>query len=190
MKTSHNSTWLNLWNLNHKSDALSRSKLVYKSDFTMKPTVLCPNAPMQYRPLGMSIEFSVLGIWQCFVLMRFMFARTNHTLSSAPEVSSHVLLHFPAFSNPSCWATACAQHHRAAPSSKTLMWLKNQWLWLLDSSGFNYRCSQLQRKITGLGRTCQAQTLPGSQGREQGSQTLPSHLTAVGLFWDLGSFSI
>lgn len=51
MKTSHNSTWLNLWNLNHKSDALSRSKLVYKSDFTMKPTVLCPNAPMQYRPL-------------------------------------------------------------------------------------------------------------------------------------------
>lgn len=27
-------------------------------------------------------------------------------------------------------------------------------------------------------------------GGEQGSQTLPSHPTAVGLFWDLGSFSI
>ncbi len=190
MKTSHNSTWLNFGNLNHMSDALSRYKLVYKSDFTMKPTVLCPNAPMQYRSLGMSIEFPVLGIWQCFALMRFMFARTNHTLSSAPEVSSHVLLHFPAFSNPSFWAAACAQQHRAAPSSKTPMWLKNQRLRLLDSSGFNYRCSQLQRKITGLGRTCQAQTLPGSQGREHGSQTLPSHPTTIALFWDLGSFSI
>ncbi len=124
MKTSHNSTWLNFGNLNHMSDALSRYKLVYKSDFTMKPTVLCPNAPMQYRSLGMSIEFPVLGIWQCFALMRFMFARTNHTLSSAPEVSSHVLLHFPAFSNPSFWAAACAQQHRAAPSSKTPMWFE------------------------------------------------------------------
>lgn len=133
----------------------------------MKPMVLRPNAPMQYRPLGMSIEFPVFGMRQCFALMRFMFARTNHTLSSAPEVSSHILLHFPSFSNQSCWAAECAQRHRAAPSSKTSMWLKNHRLRLLGSSGFNYRCSQLQRKRTGLGRTCQAQTLPGSQGESR-----------------------
>lgn len=30
----------------------------------------------------------------------------------------------------------------------------------------------------------------GEGGGEQGSQTLPSHPTAVGLFWDLDSFSI
>ncbi len=120
---------IELGNLNHTSDALSRYKLFYKSDFTMKPTVLRPNAPMQYRPLGMSIEFTVFGMRQCFALMRFMFARTNHTLSSAPEVSSHILLHFPAFSNQSCWAAECAQRHRAAPSSKTSMWLKNQRLY-------------------------------------------------------------
>lgn len=30
----------------------------------------------------------------------------------------------------------------------------------------------------------------GEGGGEQGSQTLPSHPTAIGLFWDLGSFSV
>lgn len=114
------------------------------------------------------MELPVFGMRQYFALMRFMLARTNHTLSSAPEVSSHVLLHFPAFSTPSCWAAACAQWHRAAPSSKSPMWSRNRRLGLPSSSGFNYRCSQLQRKGKGLGRTCQAQTLPGSQEEKEG----------------------
>lgn len=37
-----------------------------------------------------------------------------------------------------------------------------------SSTGFNYRCSQLQSEGTGPGRTCQVQTLAGSQEEKEG----------------------
>lgn len=140
------------------------------------------------------LELQVFGMRQCFAQMRFMFARTNHTLSSAPEVSSHVLLHFPAFSNPSCWAAACAQRHWAAPSSKSSMWLRNRSLRVAGLKWLQLQMLTITEEGNRAGQnvpsTNTAWITGGEGGGEQGSQTLPSHPTAVGLFWDLGSFSV
>lgn len=125
----------------------------------MKPTVLHPMSSFRNR---------ISSFGTCFALMRFMFARTNHTLSSAPEVSSHKLLHFPAFSNPSCWVAACARWHRAAPSSKIPMWLRNQRLRAAGLKWLQLQMLTITEERTGLGRTCQAQTLPGSQEEKEG----------------------
>lgn len=141
-----------------------------------------------------AMEWPVFGMWQCFALMRFMFARTNHTLSSASEVSSHVLLRFPAFSDPSCWAAACAQRHRAAPSSKSPMWSRNRRLRAAGLKWLQLQMLTITEEGNRVGQnvpsTNTAWITGGEGGGEQGSQTLPSHPTAVGLFWDLGSFNI
>lgn len=163
------------------------------TDFTVKPMVLHgSNAPMQCCPLG--IKFPVFGMWQCFALMRFMFARTNHTLSSALEVSSHILLHFPEFSNLSCRAccmctaapSSTEQHHPPKPqcgwgTNDYGCWLQLQMLTITEEKN---RVGQNVPSTNTAGIT------GGEGGGEQGSQTLPSHPTAVGLFWDLGSFGI
>lgn len=114
-----------------------------------------------------------------------------HQPRKFPPTYFSIFLHFPTrLVGPQHVHSGTGQHH--PPKARCGRGTDDYGL--LSSSGFNYRCSQLQRKGKGLGRTCQAQTLPGSQeekeGGEQGSQTLPSHPTAIGLFWGLGSFNV